>query len=899
LKKAPLIYDKAMHEARKYWRDRLESMSFEGRLALDHPRPKDGQPQISSLELGIDEEINAILQRLTAGNSFLLYTTLVLALKICLHKHGGERGITIFSPSTDGAIPNLLPIDGVLDGACSFKDTLLATKELLSNAYKNQQYPFSRMLLDIPDERRPKQLSMIASMVGFNEESSDSQCDVVVLFDTVAGKTRAVFRFDNRIYHESTIRYFFKSFSAILYQGLGKMATRIADLRPYADTARPAEVSPSPAETDISQFKSISIHGLIETQSAEHPENVAVVQDNRVTTYRELNQQADELAEVLASLRLDARKPVAVLMDAGTEMIVSMLAVMKACATFAPIKLLSIKGPIDEVLGALDCECVVCHREMVADLQQFRDSLTSVRHWITIEYSTQANGNGSPSLRIARDRSASRADADDSALPDAGSERAALETVGGVRDGENGKGDERSGTACVLVDNRDDNLSITSISHIEMLAVFQWLNIRCGINAQDRCLLSPSIGGCEQLYDTLGMLMAGAGVEIADASSLRESSLFAERLMAPRITVWDLPTPLAQNLLSSLLASNAEVENLQGPRNILLSGEKQSPSLAGKLTQRFPNARVTGLYANPAIGIWTTAFPFQSESVESDGVAVAEAIPGFEHRVLNKIGEPAPFHGKGELYVRRLLPETSAAISTGLKAAQFEGGRIKWLRGEDHRFIKYECSVELTILEAALCQHEDIRAAEVITIRSELDSDSLVVAFILSAVDQITPETARDFLVYRDGVDLIPDRFIVMDEFPLTASGAIDRDVLIGRFVTSREPKDEARSVEDEEIHKQLRGIWLEALQLDDVDDDESFFARGGNSLKATLLITRIRDEFGVDLSVQNFFRKPTTRAVAQLIAAEMKNADIRPKGPDFKAVSREKYRVQLSDVDS
>ena len=266
---------------------------------------------------------------------------------------------------------------------------------------------------------------------------------------------------------------------------------------------------------------------------------------------------------------------------------------------------------------------------------------------------------------------------------------------------------------------------------------------------------------------------------------------------------------------------------------------------------------------------------------------------------MNKIGEPAPFHGKGELYVRRLLPETSAAISTGLKAAQFEGGRIKWLRGEDHRFIKYECSVELTILEAALCQHEDIRAAEVITIRSELDSDSLVVAFILSAVDQITPETARDFLVYRDGVDLIPDRFIVMDEFPLTASGAIDRDVLIGRFVTSREPKDEARSVEDEEIHKQLRGIWLEALQLDDVDDDESFFARGGNSLKATLLITRIRDEFGVDLSVQNFFRKPTTRAVAQLIAAEMKNADIRPKGPDFKAVSREKYRVQLSDVDS
>jgi acyl carrier protein len=96
-----------------------------------------------------------------------------------------------------------------------------------------------------------------------------------------------------------------------------------------------------------------------------------------------------------------------------------------------------------------------------------------------------------------------------------------------------------------------------------------------------------------------------------------------------------------------------------------------------------------------------------------------------------------------------------------------------------------------------------------------------------------------------------------------------------------------------------LKAIWLQVLQLEDVDEDDSFFARGGNSLKATLLIARIKDEFGVDLSVQEFFRKPTTRAVAQLISLGSKGVGAGEKVPDVKAVSRERYRMQLSDGQS
>ena len=214
-----------------------------------------------------------------------------------------------------------------------------------------------------------------------------------------------------------------------------------------------------------------------------------------------------------------------------------------------------------------------------------------------------------------------------------------------------------------------------------------------------------------------------------------------------------------------------------------------------------------------------------------------------------------------------------------------------WLRGEDHRFVKYGCSVELTEVESILCEHEHIRAAEVISINGEQ-----VAAFILADPEQLSPEAAADYLVLRGGVDLIPDRFVLLNEFPLTAEGAIDREALIARFVTLRAAA--GRNVAVDEIYRQLKPIWLELLDVEDVTDDDSFFARGGNSLKATLLIARIRDEFSVDVSVQKFFREPSLRAVAELIATESANAGGAQQEPGFKVVPRERYRVQLPELE-
>jgi non-ribosomal peptide synthetase component F/acyl carrier protein len=881
--KSPLIYDKAMHEARKYWRDRLDAMSFAGHIALDHPRPQDGRQQLASLVRPLDPDVHALLRRLSGGNPFLAYTALVSALKICCHQYSGERVVTIFSPATsEGAVASLLPISSTLDGNAAFKEVLLATKDLLSCAFREQQYPFSRMLLDLPEERRPRQLPMIAAMAGFNQEIPETPCDITVLFDTTEGRTEAAFRFDARVHDESTVLCFFQWLSGVLKRGLGDPATRIVDLRPEQAPEGTGSAAP-PIEGVDPHPQDLCLHRLIEGQAASHPARVAVVEGGRATTYGALDRDAESLAERLAGLALDVRKPIVILMDAGTEMIVSMLAVLKAGAAFAPIKLLSTSGgPVGSVLDGLDSQCIICQPEHLADLLQLTAGLTGVQSVVTVEYAAPAGDEDGSSFRIACQGGPARI------VPAPGSAPA------NPRD----DGARGFGTACVLVGGHDGGRSRSWVSHAELVSLFQWLNSRGGIGGGDRCLLSPGLGAGEQLYDTLGLLSAGGSVEITDAEGLTHNTLLAERLLAPSITVWDLPTALAQNLLATLTALHAERPHLAGPRNIFLSGEKQCANLAEKLAQCFPAARITGLYASPAVGIWSTFFPLCEDPAAARRAVTAQAIAGFEHQVLHGSGELAPFHTKGELHLRRSFSAASSAQKTGLRAQARDDGRVTWLRGEDHCFDKYGCTVELTEVEAALCHHQDIRAAEILAVKPEPGASRAVVAFVLADPAQLSAAAAADHLVLRGDVDLIPDRFILLDEFPLTAGGAIDRDALSARFVSSREQEGDSRSGAVDHIHRKLKSIWLDILQVDDVADDDSFFARGGNSLKATLLIVRIRDEFLVDLSVQKFFREPSTRAVAQLIAAESANAANLKKEPDFRIVPRERYRMQLPELE-
>jgi len=154
----------------------------------------------------------------------------------------------------------------------------------------------------------------------------------------------------------------------------------------------------------------------------------------------------------------------------------------------------------------------------------------------------------------------------------------------------------------------------------------------------------------------------------------------------------------------------------------------------------------------------------------------------------------------------------------------------------------------------------------VVALLGDTPEDMRLVAYVVTTAGG-NPEVSswKNVLKKRLPEYMVPTVFINLDELPITANGKVDRKALPrpGRsgmetqetFVPPRNPMEES-----------LIKIWRQILKLERVGIHESFFEIGGHSLLALLLISRVREEFQVELSVRSMFEAPTIAGMAETI---------------------------------
>jgi acyl carrier protein len=139
----------------------------------------------------------------------------------------------------------------------------------------------------------------------------------------------------------------------------------------------------------------------------------------------------------------------------------------------------------------------------------------------------------------------------------------------------------------------------------------------------------------------------------------------------------------------------------------------------------------------------------------------------------------------------------------------------------------------------------------------------------LPSVDEeiLTPTTLRRYLTARLPQYMVPPAFVLMEEFPLTSNGKIDRQALpIGASENTRPARDCVTP--RTETEQALAAIWAELLKVAHIGIDDDFFELGGHSLLAIKMVSRVRDAFAVDLPLRNLFERPSTAQLAEAIDA-------------------------------
>jgi acyl carrier protein len=170
--------------------------------------------------------------------------------------------------------------------------------------------------------------------------------------------------------------------------------------------------------------------------------------------------------------------------------------------------------------------------------------------------------------------------------------------------------------------------------------------------------------------------------------------------------------------------------------------------------------------------------------------------------------------------------------------------------------------IELGEIETVLSQHPVVRQSVVI-VREDSPGDKRLVAYVVSNQDQVcTGSALRNFLKEKLPEYMVPSAFVVLDAFPLTPNGKLDRKALPvpdqirpqlqESFVVARTPIEEI-----------IAEVWAEVLKLEKVGIHDNFFDLGGHSLLATQIISRVRDAFQMDIPLRTLFEKPTVEELA------------------------------------
>jgi acyl carrier protein len=170
-------------------------------------------------------------------------------------------------------------------------------------------------------------------------------------------------------------------------------------------------------------------------------------------------------------------------------------------------------------------------------------------------------------------------------------------------------------------------------------------------------------------------------------------------------------------------------------------------------------------------------------------------------------------------------------------------------------------------IEGALRRSEGV-AESVVVAREDVTGEKQLVAYVVGDVEA---GVLREHLLRELPEYMVPSAVVVLDAFPLTPNGKLDRKALPapdfapaeGGYVAPRTPTEEA-----------LAGIWAEVLQLDRVGVAESFFELGGHSLLATLVVARVQLMFGVEVPVRAIFDEPTIADMAARVDAALEVMD-------------------------
>ncbi|WP_442950469.1 amino acid adenylation domain-containing protein [Paenibacillus sp. FSL H7-0357] len=621
--------------------------------------------------------------------------------------------------------------------------------------------------------------------------------------------------------------------------------------------------------TDMPYAAEKTLHQLFEEQAARTPGRTALNWNGQPLTYWELDERSNRLARRLRAQGVKLNDHVGLMTGRGFEMIVGMLAILKAGAAYVPMDPDYPQSRIAHMISHAGVSVVVVDQAYAEAPALFVDS----RDPSLIEHSGEA-------LHLAKDSH----------------ELAYIIYTSGSTGEPKG----------------------VMIEHHSAVNLVSWVNREFGVHEEDRLLFITSMCFDLSVYDIFGPLAAGAQIVIASREQVQDPKQMQQLLEEEAITIWDsVPTTL--NHVLHGLEEQEEAISQKALRLALVSGDWIPVDLAERAKAYFPNVQVIGLGGATEATVWSNYYPIQEVTADQTGIPYGKPLANNTFYILDADRHPVPYGVAGELYIggvgvaRGYLNDpakTSASFMTnpfvpqgrmyrtGDMGRMLQDGNMEFLGRQDYQVKIRGYRVELGEIENQLLKHEAVREAVVIA-REDAAGGKYLCAYVVLQQETASAEI-REHLGRALPSYMIPGYMMPMERLPLTPNGKLNRKAL---------PEPDARMHSEEryeaastETERKLLGIWEDVLGVENIGMSDDFFAIGGHSLRATALVSKIQKTMNVELTLQDVFRLPTIKEQARKIEgmSKMAYSAIEPAKPgkDYPLSSAQRRLYVLHEVE-
>jgi amino acid adenylation domain-containing protein len=855
-------------EQERYWQRRLTSELPALDACLDNVRPLAKAFHREELNIAFSEPATARIYDLCRGLDKSLLVLLLTAIKALWVRYGAEQRLaigsaTVVSRQGEAAFfENAVPILTDLSGKPSVAECLERTANAVREVRQNNSLPFAKIVSlrghNIMSPRSPTFQTMLLSFdladrwvppgaIPSLDYIADyaTACDAVFNLSQDGRRLSIHCQYDCQLFRQATIKRYL-SHLRILIEGMIEFPeARLFDI-PIMEGEEETQVLVDWNQTDISIPSGRSFVQLFEEQVAEHPDSIGAQFGERQLSYDQLNRSANRVARALRAAGIGPEDLVALLDERNLDLLVAMLGVWKTGAAYVPLDPRNPPTRIAAVLEVSRAPVVLVGRTLIPLLDEAQSVLgNTFKPRVMVAEGVLGPPASDENLEIWTDPSCLAY---------------TIFTSGSTGVPKGAMVEQRGMVNHLFAKIRDLKLCKNDI-------------------------VAETASQCFDIsvWQFMAPLLVGARVDVAEDDVAYDPVLLLEFVAQSQATVLQIvPTVLH----AALGEGPSDTPPLNHLRWMISTGEALPHELCQRWLRRYPEIPILNAYGPTECSDDVTHHVVDAAHLLGESVLIGRPLANTRIYITDDQLRPQPVGLRGELLVGGIGVGRGYRGSPDLTADAFvpspfpgqvgerlyrsgdsgkwaSDGQLEYIGRLDYQLKVRGYRIEPRDIEIVLRQSPDVRDAVVLA-REVGDGNLALIAYLLCS-RTLPVHDLHEFARARLPMYMLPVAYVLLDDFPRTLNGKIDRRAL-------PEPTSEDRPQSD--CYEAPRGAtevalaerWAKLFDLERVGRRDNFLDLGGHSLLATQLVSWIYNELQIKLSIRDVFEAPFVNSLAERI---------------------------------